>query len=104
MKKIQKGALVNPDLPHGARYPEDVVQLAGSRLVDGSVTYHSNGDGTVNLYQVPLRWDASPDMETEVLEQETTRIIDQPKVVKIAVGQDEQVKKLIGLLKKSTSQ
>ncbi|MDM5300021.1 hypothetical protein QUF51_17890 [Bacillus pumilus] len=100
---IQKGALVNPELPHGARYPESVVQLSGSRLVDGSVTYHSNGNGTVTLYQVPLRWDAPSDTGTDVLEQETKKIIHQPKVVTIAIGQDDEVKRLIGLLTPSST-
>lgn len=36
---------------------EDVIQLAGSRLIDGSVTYSGNRGGTINVYNVPLRLD-----------------------------------------------
>ena len=54
---IPQGTLINPYLANGARYPETVTQLAGNRLVDGVVTYSSNQDGTINLYNIPLRFD-----------------------------------------------
>ncbi|MCY3067827.1 hypothetical protein CYJ29_05185 [Aerococcus loyolae] len=54
---IPQGTLINPYLTHGASYPETVTQLAGNRLVDGVVTYSSNRDGTINLYNIPLRFD-----------------------------------------------
>ncbi|SES18263.1 hypothetical protein SAMN04487944_12241 [Gracilibacillus ureilyticus] len=43
---IEAGEPLNPTDEKSAAYPEDVIQLAGSRLVDGSVTYSGNGDGT----------------------------------------------------------
>ncbi|ASK64095.1 hypothetical protein CFK37_19010 [Virgibacillus phasianinus] len=57
VRHILAGEPLNPNDETSANYPEDVVQLSGSRLVDGSVTYSSNGDGTINVYKVPLRWD-----------------------------------------------
>ncbi|KAA9240387.1 MULTISPECIES: hypothetical protein [Aerococcus] len=54
---IPQGTLINPYLANGATYPETVTQLAGNRLVDGVVTYSSNHDGTINLYNIPLRFD-----------------------------------------------
>ncbi|MDK6375326.1 MULTISPECIES: hypothetical protein [Aerococcus] len=54
---IPQGTLINPYLANGAKYPETVTQLAGNRLVDGVVTYSSNQDGTINLYNIPLRFD-----------------------------------------------
>ena len=54
---IPAGEALNPDDETSASYPEDVIQLLGTRLVDGSVTYSGNGDGTINVYKVPLRWD-----------------------------------------------
>ncbi len=57
IKHIPAGTPLNPDDTTSASYPEDVIQLAGSRLVDGSVTYSGNGNGTINVYNVPLRWD-----------------------------------------------
>lgn len=56
-KKIPAGTPLNPDDETSAVYTEEVIQLTGTRLVDGSITYSSNGDGTINLYIVPLRWD-----------------------------------------------
>ncbi|API92415.1 hypothetical protein KM914_11270 [Virgibacillus pantothenticus] len=46
VRHIPAGTPLNPDDETSVNYPEDVIQLAGSRLVDGSVTYSSNGDGT----------------------------------------------------------
>lgn len=57
VRHIPAGTPLNPEDETSADYPEDVIQLAGSRLADGSVTYKGNGDGTVNVYNVPLRWD-----------------------------------------------
>lgn len=57
VEHISAGKPLNPDDETSASYPEDVIQLAGSRLVDGSVTYSGNGDGTINVYNVLLRWD-----------------------------------------------
>ena len=57
IKHIPAGTPLNSVDETSANYPEDVIQLAGSRLVAGSVTYSGNGDGTINVYKVPLRWD-----------------------------------------------
>ncbi len=57
VRYIPAGEPINPDDDTSANYPEDVIQLAGSRLVDGAVTYSGNGDGTINVYNVPLRWE-----------------------------------------------
>lgn len=54
---ISAGTPLNLDDETSAGFPEEVIQLAGVRLVDGSVTYSGNGDGTINVYKVPLRWD-----------------------------------------------
>jgi len=53
---IPEGAPLNPDEDLGVAYPEDVIQLTSSRNIDGIVTYSGNGDGTINVYNVPLRW------------------------------------------------
>ena len=67
VRRIPAGTLVNPDDHTSARYPKDVTQLAGSRLVDGSVTYSSNGDGTIQVYNVPLRWESREDTDQGVM-------------------------------------
>ena len=46
--KIAKGSKVNPNVKNSAVYPEDVVKLAAPMKAGGSVTYSSNGDGTIS--------------------------------------------------------
>ncbi len=75
VRRIPAGALVNPDDHTSARYPEDVTQLAGSRLVDGSVTYSSNGDGTIQVYNVPLRWESREDTDQGEMKEVTEEMI-----------------------------
>lgn len=95
VKRIPAGTPLNPDDESSGTYPEDVIQLAGSRLVDGSVTYSGNGDGTINVYNVPLRWDG----EYPAGEEFYTEIIDNTELVPVDVGEDEEVIRLIELLK-----
>jgi len=95
VEKIPADTPLNPDDETSGIYPEDVIQLAGSRLVDGSVTYSGNGDGTINVYNVPLRWDG----EYPAGEEFYTEIIDNTELVPIDVGKDEEVIRLIELLK-----
>lgn len=94
VEHIPAGEPLNPDDETSANYPEDVIQLAGSRLIDGSVTYSSNGDGTINEYNVPLRWDG----EYPAGEDFYKEIIEDTKQVSIAPGYDEKVEKLIKIL------
>lgn len=95
VRYIPAGSPINPDDETSADYPEDVIQLAGSRLIDGSVTYSGNGDGTINLYNVPLRWDGSYPAGVDFY----TDIIDNTKLVYVDTGDDEKIIKLIKLLK-----
>ncbi|KOF10624.1 hypothetical protein AC739_08145 [Planococcus glaciei] len=95
VERISADTPLNPDDETSGVYPEDVIQLAGSRLVDGSVTYSGNGDGTINVYNVPLRWDG----EYPAGEEFYTEIIDNTELVPIDVGKDEEVIRLIELLK-----
>ena len=91
---IPAGQPLNPNDETSASYPEDVIQLSGSRLIDGSITYSSNGDGTINVYNVPLRWDgeypAGEDFYQEMIENTKQLSIDQ--------GDDQKVIELIQLL------
>lgn len=97
--RIPAGELINPNDETSAAYPEDVIQLAGSRLVDGSVTYSSNGDGTINVYKVPLRWDSGdPNVDENYMKEYTQEIIDDTEEVYVEPGDDEEVKRLIGIM------
>ncbi|MTH54239.1 hypothetical protein GKZ89_12580 [Bacillus mangrovi] len=95
VRLIPAGTALNPDDDTSAVYPEDVIQLAGSRLVDGSITYSGNGDGTVNVYNVPLRWDGQYPAGKEFYED----LLKQTKKVSIDTGNDEEVIKLIKKIK-----
>ena len=101
VKQISKGTLLNPDDDTSIKYPEDVIQLSGSRLVDGVVTYSSNGDGTINVYNVPLRWyGGSPppkDINKEKVQEEMRNIINNTNKVYIDPNYEEKV---IAVIKK----
>lgn len=95
VRHIPAGTPLNPDDETSASYPEDVIQLAGSRLVDGSVTYSGNGDGTINIYNVPVRWDGI----YPAGEQFYKDIIETTKLVSVEPGENEKVIELIKMLK-----
>lgn len=92
---ISAGTLLNPDDETSISYPEDVIQLAGSRLVDGSVTYSSNEDGTINVYKVPLRWD----VKIPAGEKFYKDIIENTELVYVDPGEDNKVIQLIKKIK-----
>lgn len=91
VRHIPAGTPLNSDDETSAGYPEDVIQLSGSRLVDGSITYSGNGDGTINIYNVPLRWDGEyPAGEAFYID-----IIENTDQAYIDPGEDEKVIELI---------
>lgn len=98
---IPAGERVNPLDETSATYPEDVIQLTGSRLVDGSITYSGNGDGTINLYHVPVRWETNvpDDLDENYMYELTKEMIENTELVAVDVGDDEKVIELIKLLK-----
>lgn len=87
VQHIPAGEPLNPNDETSASYPEDVIRLSGTRLVDGSVTYSGNGDGTINLYNVPLRWDGVyPAGEEFYID-----MIENAELVKIEPGDDQEI-------------
>lgn len=95
VKHIPAGTSLNPDDDTSIDYPEDVIQLSGDRLVDGVVTYSGNGNGTINEYKIPKRWDGKNPVGKETYKE----IIDNPQQMYIHPGDDEKVKSLIKILK-----
>lgn len=95
VRHIPSGTPLNPDDKTSVNYPNDVIQLTGSRLVDGVVTYSSNGNGTINVYNVPLRWDGKNPAGEDFYK----NIINNTKLVSVDVGNDEEIKKLIKKIK-----
>lgn len=101
VQHISNGESVNPNDDTSANYPEDVIQLSGSRLIDGSITYSGNGDGTINLYNVPLRWEDSvpEDLDENYMNELTKNMIDNRELISIDTGDDEKVVRLIQLIR-----
>lgn len=97
VRHISAGTPLNPGDDTSVGYPKNVIQLSGSRLVDGSVTYSGNGNGTINVYNVPLRWDG----QYPAGEQFYTDMIKNTKLVSIDPGGDEEIVNLIKLLKEA---
>jgi len=91
VRHIPAGTPLNPTDETSADYPEYVTQLSGSRSVDGSVTYSSNGDGTINVYNVPLRWDG----QYPAGEAFYTDMIENTKQVSIHPGDDGEIIELV---------
>ncbi|PTK01597.1 hypothetical protein BUZ73_11600 [Staphylococcus saprophyticus] len=58
--EIPKGSKVNPQTQNSAVYKENVVKLEAPMRAGGSITYSSNGDGTINVYNnIPYKWESS---------------------------------------------
>ncbi|MBM7601077.1 hypothetical protein JOC34_003498 [Virgibacillus halotolerans] len=101
VRQIPAGKPINPNEDTSASYPEDVIQLAGSRLVDGSVTYSGNGDGTINVYKVPLRWGSSvpeEDLDENYWSNYTQSIINDASLIYVDPGNDGEIIELIEVL------
>lgn len=101
VKQIPKGSKVNPQASDSATYQEDVVKLEAPMRAGGSVTYSSNGDGTVNVYKnVPYDWrDANADAD---MKSATTKAIEKNvETVTISPGDDQTIADLAKKVKYS---
>ncbi|MEK4300741.1 hypothetical protein MKY30_15380 [Oceanobacillus sp. FSL W8-0428] len=99
---VPAGTPLDPnDEENDVSYPEDVIQVSGSRIVDGMVTYSGNGDGTINVYNIPYgnRWyGGTPrpdDIDLEDVKEEMREMLENPELVSIDPGDDEKVKNII---------
>ena len=99
IQRIPAGTPIVPSISNSAVFPEDVIQLSGGRKIDGSVTYGSNHNGTINLYNVPnnLYWEfTSAGTPEETLQDESQKVLTTKLV---SVGTGEQIIRLINLEK-----
>lgn len=96
--KIAKGSKVNPNVKNSAVYPEDVVKLAAPMKAGGSVTYSSNGDGTINVYKnIPYNWvDFDSSDKADATKEAISKNI---QTVKIKPTDNEQVAQLASKIK-----
>ncbi|MFL0501427.1 hypothetical protein [Staphylococcus arlettae] len=75
--KIPKGSKVNPQAQDSAVYKEDVVKLEAPMKAGGSVTYSSNGDGTINVYNsIPYKWESPQNSDYSQMDKITKKAIE----------------------------
>ncbi|MBM7605302.1 hypothetical protein JOC75_003325 [Metabacillus crassostreae] len=98
VRRIPAGEPVNIYDETSANYPSDVVTLEGSRSVDGSVTYSGNGDGTINVYNVPSHWASPAQVEENFMKDYTEDIINNTKLVYVDPGDNEKIIELIKMI------
>jgi hypothetical protein len=94
VEHISAGEQVNPYDDDSVNYPEDVISLGGKIIADGVVVYSGNGDGTINLYNVPSHWPSYKQIDKS-MEEYTKDIIKNTNQIYIEPGDDEEVIKLI---------
>lgn len=76
--KIPKGSKVNPQAQNSAIYKEKVVKLEAPMRAGGSVTYSSNGDGTINVYNnIPYKWENSQNSDYSQMNKITKKAIEE---------------------------
>lgn len=93
---ISQGEPINTyEVEDSAVYPEDVVVLSGKIMADGIVIYSSNGNGTINLYAVPSHWQQGVVLEGQTMLEYTNTIVNNPAVVSLAVGDEQDVAVLV---------
>lgn len=102
VQKIPAGTPIVPSIPDSAVFPENVIQLSGGRRVDGSVTYGSSHNGTINVYNVPINlyWEfyaPNGTLDVETLKAEAQKVLTTTQLVSVDVGDPTQVKRLIEL-------
>lgn len=100
---IPAGTSLNPEEDDiDVNYPEDVIQLRGSRIVDGIITYTGNGNGSINLYSIPYRWyggmSRPDDVTADDIQKEREDIIENTELIHIDPGNDEEVINMIDKL------
>ncbi|KSU63181.1 hypothetical protein AS034_02690 [[Bacillus] enclensis] len=94
IQHISAGEALNPYDEDSAVYPENVIMLGGDIMADGTVTYNGNGDGTINIYNIPSHWPSAQQIEGSMRDY-TDKIISNTEKVYINPGNDEEVIELI---------
>lgn len=80
-------------------FPHDVIELVGSPLAEGMVTYHDNGDGTITVYDVPTHFQDPAWQDPQKAKEMAQHILDTAHVVNINNVSDEDAQKVMHLMK-----
>ncbi|MGO3019273.1 MAG: hypothetical protein ACTIH2_09015 [Anaerococcus sp.] len=101
--EIPKGSKVNPQAQNSAVYKENVVKLEAPMRAGGSITYSSNDDGTINVYNnVPYKWESSQTSDYSQMDKVTRKAIeDNIETIYIKPHDNKQVAKLANKIKYS---
>lgn len=101
--KIPKGSRVNPQAKNSAVYKTDVVKLEAPMKAGGSITYSSNGNGTINVYNnVPYKWESPQNSDYSQMDKITEKAIeDNIEKIYIKPNDNKQVAKLANKIKYS---
>ncbi|MES3714467.1 hypothetical protein ABC762_13360 [Staphylococcus ureilyticus] len=99
--KIPKGSKVNPQAQDSAVYKEDVVKLEAPMKAGGSVTYSSNGDGSINVYNnIPYKWESPQNSDYSQMDKITRKAIeDNVETIYIKPHDNKKVAKLANKVK-----
>jgi len=99
--KIPKGSKVNPQAQDSAVYKEDVVKLEAPMKAGGSVTYSSNGDGSINVYNsIPYKWENPQNSDYSQMDKITRKAIeDNVETIYIKPHDNKTVAKLANKVK-----
>lgn len=99
--KIPKGSKVNPQAQDSAVYKEDVVKLEAPMKAGGSVTYSSNGDGSINVYNsIPYKWESPQNSDYSQMDKITRKAIeDNVETIYIKPHDNKTVAKLANKVK-----
>jgi hypothetical protein len=99
--EIPKGSKVNPQAQDSAVYKEDVVKLEAPMKAGGSVTYSSNGDGTINVYNnIPYKWESPQNSDYSQMDKVTRKAIeDNVETIYIKPHDNKTVAKLASKVK-----
>ncbi|MFD1412421.1 hypothetical protein [Oceanobacillus jeddahense] len=102
VEHIPAGTPLDPnDEDNDVSYPEDVIQVSGSRIADGMITYSGNGDGTINVYDIPYgnRWYGGmprpDDIDLEDVKEDMREMLENPESIYIEPGDDEAIINII---------
>ena len=100
VQHIPKGTHINEyEHEESVTYPEDVIMIFTDYTAGGMVVYSGNGDGTINLYDVPSHWQGgSTTLDNEDIKEYTNKIINETETIYIEPRSDKKIEQLIKVL------